>query len=118
MSKVRITIDGTVEDYEALSSFAKRAGTFVEEHEPGTLAWECFADEVSGRVLWHEIYTDADAFLAHMQHMTEEGYLDEFMQLMSINGVLSLARVTDDRVTDVLAGFGATHLHGVTGVVR
>lgn len=118
MSKVRIVIDASVEDYEGLSTFAKQAGAFVEEHEPGTLAWECFADEVGGRVLWHEIYADADAFLAHMQHMTEEGYLDEFMRLLDINSVLSLVRVTDERVSDVLAGLGATHLHGVTGVVR
>lgn len=67
MSKVRVISQGSAKNYEGLSAFVKRGCAFVEENEPGALAYECFADEGSGRVVWHEIYEDEDAFVTHVQ---------------------------------------------------
>lgn len=118
MSKVRIISQGTTDNYEAFSGLVKRMCAHVEEHEPGAIAYECFADETTGRALWHEMYEDADAFLAHVQGLTDTGLMDELMHLYSIERITSLARVTDERVTDILEQFGAVQLHGVGGIVR
>lgn len=118
MSKVRVISQGTTNDYEAFSDVVKRMCAHVEEHEPGAEAYECFADEMSGQVLWHEMYENADAFLAHVQGLTQAGLMDELMQVYTIGRITSLVRVTDERITEVLQQFGATQLHGVGGIVR
>lgn len=118
MSKVRVVIQGTATGYEAFANVAKRMRAHVEENEPGALAYECFADETTGQVLWHELYEDADAFLAHFQGMSDNGLMDEMLRTFTIEKVTSLARVTDERVSGLLEQFGGVQLHGLTGLVR
>lgn len=118
MSTVRLMMQGTTNDYEAFSEFAKRAATYVEEHEPGAIAYECFADENDGRVVWHEMYENADAFLTHVQNMTQTGMLDETMNLVDIERLTVLTRITDPRVREVATQFGAEQLHGLAGFTR
>lgn len=118
MSKVRILIQGPVSDYESFVDFAKRACMFVEENEPGALAYEYFADQESGRAVMHELYADADAFVNHFENLTDTGMLDELMQVLTPEQVTSLNRVTDPRVKEIAEQFGAVALHGVAGVVR
>ncbi|MDP8970508.1 MAG: hypothetical protein M3N52_08465 [Actinomycetota bacterium] len=118
MSKVRVISQGTTSNYEAFSELVKRMCAHVEEHEPGAEAYECFADETSGQVLWHEMYQDADAFLAHVQGLTDGGLMDELMKVYTIDKITSLVRLTDERITGLLEQFGAVQLHGVGGLVR
>lgn len=118
MSKVRVISQGTISDYEAFRDLVKRMCTHVEESEPGAVAYECFADEMTEQALWHEMYEDEDAFLAHIQGLTDSGLMDELMQVYTIDRITSLVRVTDDRIKDVLEQFGAVELHGVGGIVR
>lgn len=118
MSKVRLISQGSAKDYEGLSDFVKRGCAFVEENEPGALAYECFADEASGRVLWHEMYEDEDAFVAHVQNLTKSGMLDEMMQVYEIERITFLTRITDPRIQEIAQQFGAAPLHGIGGVVR
>ena len=118
MSTVRIIIEGTVNDYEAFSSLAKEVCEMIEEQEPGTLAHEWFADQISGAATLHELYEDADAFLTHFENVTESGMMDRFLSCLEIERVISLNRITDPRVQDIAEQFGAAELHGVAGVVR
>ena len=118
MSTVRMTIEGTVTDYEGFTSFAKHMCEFVEANEPDVLAYEWFADQEAGRAAVHEMYASEDAFLAHFQRASEAGDLDEFMRVLDIDRVTTMNRIQDQRVRDIAEQFGAIELHGVAGVVR
>lgn len=118
MSKVRILIQGPVTDYERFVDFAERACKFVEENEPGALAYEYFGDQEVGRAVMHELYADADAFVTHFQNLTDTGMLGELMQVLTPEKVTLLNRVNDPRVKEIAEQFGAVALHGVAGVVR
>lgn len=118
MSNVRIIIEGTTSDYDSFSRVAERLRAHVEAHEPGAVAYECFADETTGQVLWHERFEDADAFLNHITSMQQTGLMAEMLEVFSIQKVAALEPVVDLRVAEVLDQFGATRLHGLAGVVR
>ncbi len=118
MSKVRLIVQGSVTNYEGYTEAVKRACAYVEENEPGTLVYECFADEERGRTVWHEIYADADALLTHYQNMMETGLAEQAMQAFQPEQVTVLTRITDPRVEDLVQQFGAVKLHGLAGVVR
>jgi len=118
MSKVRIISHGTTHDYEAFRRLVKRMCAHVERNEAGAEAYECFANETSGQVFWHEMYESADAFFAHMQGLDETGLIVELMQLYRIDTITSLVRVTDGRIDEALQRFGANQLHGAGGIVR
>lgn len=118
MSQVRVILQGTVSDYTSCMTAVKKACAFVEENEPGTLVYECFADEVSGRLLWHETYADADAFITHMQNMNETGIIGEMMAAVTPDQVTSLIPSEDPRVVQALEQFGILPLRGVGGFVR
>lgn len=118
MSTVRMLSQGSTNDYEAFSDVVKRACLFVEDHEPGTRAYECFADEASGRVVWHEMFDDADAFVAHVQNLSDSGLLEDLMRVYEIERITALTRISDPRVKEIAQQFGAVELHGVGGVVR
>lgn len=118
MGKVRFIIQGPINDYETFTTFVKKACSFVEENEPGALAYECFADEVNGRAVWHEIYADADAFVTHFENLNETGMLGDMLSVFTPEQVTLLTRVTDPRVREIAEQFGAVELHGVGGVLR
>lgn len=118
MSQVRIILQATISDYASCMTTAKKACAFVEENEPGTLVYECFADELSGRLLWHETYADADAFITHMENMNETGILGDMMAASTPDQVTSLNPSEDPRVVQTLEQFGSLQLCDVGGVVR
>jgi quinol monooxygenase YgiN len=118
VSTVRLISQGTTNDHQALSEFVDRGCAYVRTNEPGALAYECFADEASGRVLWHETYEDVDAFLLHVQNLMETGMLEDLMKVYDIERISVLSRVTDPRMKEVVQQFGAVELHGLGGVVR
>ncbi len=118
MATVRVISQGTTNDYEALANLVKRGCAYVEENEPDALVYECFADETSGRVVWHEMYSDEDHFVTHVHNLTSSGMLDELMQVYEIERITFLTRITDPRVQEVAQQFGAATLHGIGGLVR
>lgn len=115
---VRITIDGSYDDHEEFSSFAKRVCEHVRANEPGTLAYEFFVDEDSGTFVLHEIYADDDAFLAHVDDARASGRLEQMLAVCRWDRVTSLNRVHGERVREVLDKVGARRLHGLAGVAR
>lgn len=118
MSAVRMISQGATKDHEAFSEVVKRACVFVEEHEPGTVAYECFADEVSGRVLWDELFADADAFVTHIHNLSETGTLEELLGVYEIEQITVLTPIVDGRVKEIAEQFGAVELHRLGSVVR
>ncbi len=118
MSKVRIVIQAKVRDYEGFTSLAKQLCERVEAEEPGTLAYEWFADQMAGRATLHEIYADEEAFLEHFEGVSRRGDLEEFLELVEIEQVTVLNRIVDPRVREIAEQFNAMELHGVAGVVR
>lgn len=118
MGRVRLLLHGEVRDHEAHALFAKRVTAFVQQYEPETIAWESFADELTGKVVFHELYASADAYLFHLRNMEEQGFFDEFVRQTRLTSVTSLVRLSDERVWSRLRAFNADFLHGVSGVVR
>lgn len=118
MSKVRTILQGPVSDHEAFMTSVKKALAFVEENEPGTVVYECFADESSGRALWHEMFTDEDAWVTHITNMTETGILPEMLEVLTPDQVTVVTSSQDPRVLEIAQQFGAVRLHGVGGFVR
>jgi quinol monooxygenase YgiN len=117
MGALRMLSQGTA-DYETLRAYVSRAADEVQRNQPGTLAYECFTDEVSGQVVWHEMHADADAFLRHVENLSSSGLLEELLGFYSLAQLTALTRVTDPRVQEVLGQFGAIRSHGVGGFVR
>lgn len=118
MSKVRTILQGPVSDYAAFMTSVKKACTFVEENEPGTLVYECFADELSGRALWHEVFADVDALLTHADNMNQTGILGEMLTVLTPDQVMVLSGSEDPRVQQFAEQFNALKLSGVGGFVR
>jgi quinol monooxygenase YgiN len=118
MSTVRVVVRATTSNYDTFTEIAKRACAFVDEHEPGALAYECFANETNGNILWHEMYADEDAFLAHAKNFTTNGIIEDTMRVVEMGRPTILTRITDPRVREVATQFGATELHGLAGIVR
>lgn len=116
--KVRVIVEGPISDYEAFSTAVKRTVEHVQANEPGVLTYECFADEDHTWGMWHDIYDSADAFVAHIEMMQSEGYLDELLSCWQIESVRSFGRVEDERVKAIAEQFGATAFHGVAGFNR
>ncbi|MPZ91442.1 MAG: hypothetical protein GEU68_07420 [Actinobacteria bacterium] len=118
MGIVRVILQGKTNDFPALVELVKWGKAFVEENEPGALAYECFADEGSGSVAWHEMYKDEDSFLAHVQKHSENGILDDLMKIYEIERLTFLTKITDPRVEEVAGRFGTTKLYGIGGLAR
>lgn len=111
-------VEGTAKDYEGFAALAERACAFVDEHEPGMLTYECYADETTRKFAWMETYADAEAFLTHTGNMTEIGVMDEAATVVDFDRVTVLGRVTDPQVNAVIEQFGAATLPKLSGVTR
>jgi len=57
--------EGRLEEFKAIAQ-ALLAG--VREKDPGTLAYDWYLDEKSGRCVVHEHYADSAAGIAHLQN--------------------------------------------------
>ena len=52
MRSVRMIAQLKVHDYEGAVELLGRAIRHVEEHIPGTLAWDCYIDKTSGNMVF------------------------------------------------------------------
>ncbi len=118
MSTVRVLWHGETRDVEGHAALVKRMHAFIEQYEPETLVWECFADQLTGQVVWHEVYASGDAFLFHLRNLDEQDFFGEFVRLVRMTSVTSLEPVTDDRVWTELRSFNAAFLHEAAAVHR
>ena len=118
MSRVRALSQGVTKDYEAFSRLMKRETNYIEENEPGTLVMECFADETTGRVVVHEIYADADAFIAHVENLMGGDRITELAEVFELKRLTFLTRIDDERVAAIARQFGATEVVEVAGFNR
>lgn len=118
MSIIRVVVRGVTSDYNAFADIARHACAFVEDNESGALAYECFASQDTGQILWHEMYADADAFLAHVDNFVTSGIMEETMRIVNMDPPTIVTRIRDPRVRETAAQFGATELGGLAGYVR
>ena len=118
MGTVRLLLRGQVGDHEAHVALAKRMQAFVEQYEPETVIWEVFADDLTGRVVWHEVYASAEAYLLHVRNMQEQGFFDEFVRQTRLESVTSLEPLSDGRAWEQLRALHADFLHEVAAVTH
>ncbi|HEY7875995.1 MAG TPA: antibiotic biosynthesis monooxygenase [Actinomycetota bacterium] len=113
MSEVRTLSVGVAKDYEAFCRFIKDQSPLLQETEPGTLLFEVFADQDSGRVVVHERYADADAFVAHVEALMDSSRLQEFTDVYELKRLTFLTKITDERVKRVAQMLGAIEVEAV-----
>lgn len=118
MSEVRLLSHGVTNDYESFSEVMKRETSLIEENEPGSLAMEVFADEASGRVVVHERYADADAFMAHVESIMAGDRFAQLAQVFELERLTFLTRIDDERVATVARQFSASMVAEVSGFTR
>lgn len=109
---------GKVKDHAAFGAYMKRTMTSIEEHEPGTILMEVFADETSSAAVLHEVYADADAFMTHSANLMEGSRLQEFLDVFDFKRMTFLNEIDDERVLQVAQQFGAIQAAPVAGFSR
>ncbi len=107
MSEVRFMIHSKFEDGEAVRDLARRMTAFVRENEPGTTTYKWF-QSADDHVINEDNYASTEALLTHLANAGEQGFLDEFMSLLTIESVRVLGSV-DDAAIEALRAFGAVH---------
>lgn len=107
MSEVRFMIHSKFEDGEAVRDLARRMTAFVRENEPGTTTYKWF-QSADDHVINEDSYASTEALLTHLANAGEQGFLDEFLSLLTIASVRVLGSV-DDAAREALAAFGAVH---------
>lgn len=118
MAVIRQLVEGSARDFEEFTDLARRVCALVEEELPGTLHYECFADPATGRFLWDESYRDAQAYLEHLEKLTEAGVMEKVAELVDFDRVTVLTPVEDPQVRAVMEQFGAVELSPLARVER
>lgn len=113
MTAVRFSFHGMAKDGsgDAFRDLARRMTASVRENEPGTKRYDWYLAE-NGATLNVDHYADSDALGAHLGNMQEQGFLDEFMATIDIEGVHVVGEV-DDAAKEMLAAFGPVHYQQV-----
>ncbi|MFZ0626567.1 MAG: hypothetical protein WAN34_08730 [Acidimicrobiia bacterium] len=73
----------TTDDVENLTRLFADVAESIEEHLPGTLAWETFVDEASGRALIYEVHQNEDAAEVYEVHMASAGFIARSYELFT-----------------------------------
>jgi quinol monooxygenase YgiN len=107
-----------VHDYEGAVELLGRAIRHVEEHIPGTLAWDCYIDKTSGNMVWYEEFADEQALVDYEKSMTDHGFRQAIREYGSIEGLTVLGPVSDPELLAMLAEIGGIHLEHTLGVTR
>ena len=113
MAAVRFSIHGRAKDGsgDAYRDLAGRMTGFVKENEPGTTRYDWYlADD--GATLNVDHYADSDALGTHLGNAQEQGFLDDFMATIDIEGVHVIGQV-DDAAREMLAPFGPVYYEQV-----
>ena len=107
----RVVMEVTTDDVGALGELFAEVVPSLEEHLPGTLAWETFVDEASGRVLVYEVHQDEEAADVYEAFMTSEGFAERAYALLTSGRVWILnpvvgptwSGIADESTSQVLA---------------
>jgi quinol monooxygenase YgiN len=105
-------------DYEEFTLLMERDSAWIRENEPGTLVMEVFADETTGRVVVHEVYSDADAFIAHVENLMGGERMAEFARVFELKRLSFLTEIDDERVAALARQFKATEVVQISGFAR
>jgi len=83
MSPFRVVMEVTTDNIESLTLLFAEVTQSLETHLPGTLAWETFVDESSGRALIYEVHENEEAADAYEAHMASEGFVATAFELFT-----------------------------------
>ncbi len=108
----------TVHNIDRVADIAHRATAFIQENLPGTLAWEYFVDEESGRGLLYQIHAGDDAVRAYEQGMVEQGFQRELGEHAQLDEIIMLSPITSPEARTELDQFGGVAMELVVGVTR
>lgn len=90
MSQIVIVNGGAVKDVAGFRALADHAIAVVEAELPGTVLYECYVDPESSRFVWHELYADSDAILAHARRLMADGLAQQLPQVADFDFAVAL----------------------------
>ena len=101
MSLFRVVMEVTTDDIEGLTRLFAEVTRSLKTHLPGTLAWETFVDESSGRALVYQVHQNEEAADAYEEHMASEGFVAKAFELLTSSRVILLNPVEQDTWTGI-----------------
>jgi len=108
----------TVHNIDLVADVARRATAFIQENLPGTVVWEYFVDEESGRGLLYQIHAGDDALRAYEQAMVDQGFQRELGEYAQLDEIIMLSPITSPEARTELDQFGGVAMELVAGVTR
>ncbi len=103
MGEFRVVMEVTTNTYGKLVELLREASTSIEQRIPGTVAWEVFGDEATGRVLIVEEFQNEDAADAYEKLMESSGFVERAYDLFTSARVLILNPVTQSIWSEIAA---------------
>lgn len=73
----------TTTAYPEVVDLATRMSEYIHANEPDALTFEWFGDEVTGEIVWYQVYANDEAFLTHAKNMVDAGFSEEARQLLT-----------------------------------
>jgi hypothetical protein len=107
MAQFRVFFSGKVEDKAAYLDLVGKMIAFVKENEPGTGPYGSFVSE-DGATINEDGFDSAASFFTHLGNMQEQGWLDQYLALVTLETVRVLGDAGPE-VLEALAGFGGAH---------
>jgi quinol monooxygenase YgiN len=118
VTEVRVIAHLTERDPRAAADFVGRVSAFVEEVLPGTVAWETFRDEATGRWVWYEVFADEQALASYEQAVREQGLRNEAGRIFEFESVTLLTPLKDPKLAALFDQIGATSMRAMAGFAR
>jgi quinol monooxygenase YgiN len=118
VAEVRVIAQLTERDPRAASDFVERVSVFVAEGLPGTLAWETFRDESTGRWVWYEVFADEQALASYEQAVRDQGLRSEAGRIFEFESVTLLTPLEDPKLAALFDQIGATSMRTMAGFAR
>jgi quinol monooxygenase YgiN len=118
VTEVRVIARLTEKDPRAASDFVERVSAFVEEGLPGTLAWETFRDDATGRWIWYEVFSDEQALASYEQAVRDRGLRNEAGRIFEFESVTLLTPLEDPELAALFEQIGATSMRTMAGFAR
>jgi hypothetical protein len=118
VTKVRVIAQLRERDPRAASDFVERVSAFVEENLPGTLVWETFRDEVTGRWIWYEVFADERALASYEQAVSGEGLRNEAGKIFEFESVALLTPLKDPKLIALFDRIDAASMRTMAGFAR
>jgi hypothetical protein len=118
MDTVRIVVEWTIRDYEGALDAVARWVRHIEEHQPDTLAWDCYTDEAKEHMIWYQEFASEQALPEYVEQSTESGFGREIREYLDFERMPVLGSVSDPDLRTMLremtGSVPLTHSLGVT----